>query len=69
MRLVTGGTGMVGSAIKADLKIGSKDYDLTNWVAVNDLFEKYPEEGCGLLVNKRGKIVWKFCENTILPWF
>ena len=41
MRLVTGGTGMVGSAIKADLKIGSKDYDLTNWVAVNDLFEKH----------------------------
>ena len=31
---------------------------------VNDLFEKYPEEGCGLLVNKRGKIVWIPCENV-----
>ena len=31
---------------------------------INDLFEVYPEEGCGLLINKRGKIVWKFCENV-----
>ena len=30
---------------------------------INDLFEVYPEEGCGLLINKRGKIVWKFCET------
>ena len=30
---------------------------------INDLFEVYPEEGCGLLINKKGKIVWKFCEN------
>ena len=30
---------------------------------INDLFEVYPEEGCGLLINKRGKIVWKFCKN------
>ena len=25
--------------------------------------EKYPEEACGLLVNKRGKEVWIPCEN------
>lgn len=25
--------------------------------------EKYPEEGCGLLVNKKGKIDWIPCEN------
>lgn len=44
-RLITGGTGMVGSAIEADLKIGRKDCDLTSWVAVNDFFEKHkPEE-------------------------
>ena len=30
---------------------------------INDLFEVYPEEGCGLLINKRGKIIWKFCKN------
>jgi len=27
------------------------------------LFDKYPEEGCGLLVNKRGKSTWIPCEN------
>ncbi len=44
-RLVTGGTGMVGSAIEADLKIGRKDCDLTSWVDVNSFFEQHkPEE-------------------------
>jgi GDP-L-fucose synthase len=44
-RLVTGGTGMVGSAIQADLKIGSKDCDLTSWVEVNAFFEQHkPKE-------------------------
>jgi GDP-L-fucose synthase len=41
MRLVTGGTGMVGSAIQADLKVGSKDCDLSNWAAVSAFFEKH----------------------------
>ena len=31
---------------------------------INNLFEVYPEEGCGLLINKKGKIVWKFCDNV-----
>jgi GDP-L-fucose synthase len=44
-RLVTGGTGMVGSAIKADLKIGRRDCDLGDWAAVNAFFEQHqPEE-------------------------
>lgn len=44
-RLVTGGTGMVGSAIEADLKIGRKDCDLTSWVEVNAFFEQHkPKE-------------------------
>ena len=30
---------------------------------VKYLFDKYPEEGCGLLVNKRGKSTWIPCEN------
>ena len=29
-----------------------------------DLMEAYPEEGCGLLVNKKGKIEWISCKNT-----
>lgn len=33
-------------------------------VIINDLFKSYPEESCGLLINKKGKIVWKLCENT-----
>lgn len=28
------------------------------------LSEIYPEEGCGLLVNKKGKIYWVPCENV-----
>ena len=28
------------------------------------LFDKYPEEGCGLIINKKGKRVWIPCENT-----
>ncbi len=44
-RLVTGGTGMVGSAIHADLKIGRRDCDLGNWGEVNAFFEQHqPEE-------------------------
>ena len=31
---------------------------------INYLFDKYPEEGCGLLVNQKGKQVWIPCENT-----
>ena len=30
---------------------------------IQHLLEKYPEEGCGLLVNKKGKVVWMPCEN------
>ena len=29
--LVTGGTGLVGSAIKNGIKLSSKDVDLRNW--------------------------------------
>lgn len=28
------------------------------------LTEEYPYEGCGLIVNKRGKLTWMPCENT-----
>lgn len=44
-RLVTGGTGMVGSAINADLKIGRSDVDLCSWQDVLTFFSKHqPEE-------------------------
>lgn len=43
-RLVTGGTGMVGSKIQADIKIGRNDYNLCDWNQVNQLFEKYRPE-------------------------
>ena len=29
-----------------------------------DLMEVYPQEGCGLLVNKKGKIEWMSCRNV-----
>lgn len=40
-RLVTGGTGMVGSFIDADLKIGRKDCNLTDWNSVLSFFQQH----------------------------
>jgi GDP-L-fucose synthase len=43
--LVTGGSGMVGKHLKEILPdaiyVGSNDYDLRNWLEVEDLFERY----------------------------
>jgi len=38
--LVTGGTGLVGSAINADVKVG-KSYDLTNPIICDSMFTEY----------------------------
>ena len=37
--LVTGGSGLVGSAINADVKLSSKDADLRNWDDTIKLFK------------------------------
>jgi GDP-L-fucose synthase len=42
--LVTGGSGMVGSAIDADIKLGSRDCDLRDPYAVDALFSQYQPE-------------------------
>ena len=39
--LVTGGTGLVGSAIQAEIKLGSKDVDLKIQKDVDQIFSKY----------------------------
>tara|TARA_R110001599_G_scaffold1706_5_gene8450 strand:- start:6062 stop:6964 length:903 start_codon:yes stop_codon:yes gene_type:complete len=39
--LVTGGTGLVGSAINADYKLGSSEADLRNMIHVINLFDEY----------------------------
>ena len=31
---------------------------------IDHFLDVYPEEGCGLLLNRRGKLVWVPCENT-----
>ena len=31
---------------------------------LNYLVNKWPEEGCGLIINKRGKLFWKPCDNV-----
>lgn len=31
---------------------------------VSYLLEKYPEEGCGVIINERGRLVWAPCENV-----
>jgi len=39
--LVTGGNGLVGSAIKADYNIGREEFDLINFEQTQKMFEKY----------------------------
>tara|TARA_R100000005_G_C4994261_1_gene201273 strand:+ start:827 stop:1732 length:906 start_codon:yes stop_codon:yes gene_type:complete len=39
--LVTGGTGLVGTAIEADIKVGTKDADLRDWDQTNKLIENH----------------------------
>ena len=41
--LVTGGTGLVGSTIDADIKLSTKDVDLRDWNKTLELFEKYQD--------------------------
>ena len=71
--LVTGGTGLVGSAIKADTKISTKDVDLTNWDSTFELFgENKPTKvihtaarvgGLGGNMNYKGEF---FYENIMI---
>lgn len=75
-RLVTGGTGMVGSAINGDLKIGRNDCNLCDWNEVNAFFEKHkPEEvihcaakvgGVWANMNQKGDF---FRENILMNTF
>jgi len=39
--LITGGTGLVGSAISADVKLNSKDANLISWEETKDVFLKH----------------------------
>tara|TARA_R100000322_G_scaffold13001_2_gene7806 strand:+ start:5669 stop:6574 length:906 start_codon:yes stop_codon:yes gene_type:complete len=39
--LVTGGTGLVGTAIEADIKVGTKEADLRDWDQTNKLIENH----------------------------
>ncbi len=43
---------------------GFRVFDKNDKEIILDLFEDYPNEGCGLLINKKGKIHWKHCTNT-----
>lgn len=76
LRLITGGTGMVGSALKGDVKIGRNDFDLCQWAEVQKMFETYkPEE----LIHTAAKVggVWAnmhykgdfFRENILMNTF
>ena len=75
-RLVTGGTGMVGAAISADLKIGSRDCNLTDWNAVRDFLETHrPQQvihcaakvgGVWANMNQKGDF---FRENILMNTF
>lgn len=40
-KLITGGTGLIGSAFKEGVKVGSKDYDLTNNLEVDKMFKDH----------------------------
>jgi len=40
-RLITGGSGLVGSTIDAEIKLGSRDGDLRKWSQVQNIFETH----------------------------
>jgi len=71
--LVTGGSGLVGSAIKAGRKLSSKDVDLRDWKSTLDLFKYYnPEKiihcaarvgGLGGNINYKGEF---FYDNIMI---
>ena len=48
----------------AFLSDDSQVYSKEDKELVEHFLDVYPEEGCGLLLNKRGKLVWVPCENT-----
>ena len=41
MKIITGGTGLVGSAFKSGVKLGSRDFNLTSLRETYDMFYKY----------------------------
>ena len=71
--MVTGGSGLVGSTINADIKLSSKDADLRNWNETISIFEKYkPKEvihcagkvgGVGSNMNYKGEF---FYDNIMI---
>jgi GDP-L-fucose synthase len=72
-RLVTGGTGLVGSTINTDIKLSTKDVDLRNWESTISLFKHFkPSEvvhcaarvgGLGGNMNHKGEF---FYDNTMI---
>ena len=73
MILVTGGTGLVGSAINADIKLSSKDVDLKDWKSTLSLFEYHKPDavihcaahvgGLGDNMNSKGEF---FYDNVMI---
>jgi len=71
--MVTGGSGLVGSTIEANIKLSSKDADLRNWNETISIFKKYkPDEvihcagrvgGLGGNMNHKGEF---FYENIMI---
>ena len=71
--MVTGGSGLVGSTINANVKLSSKDADLRNWNETISIFEKYkPKEvihcagkvgGVGSNMNYKGEF---FYDNIMI---
>lgn len=41
IKLITGGTGLIGSAFKEGIKVGSKEYNLTDIISTQNMFEYY----------------------------
>ena len=55
--LITGGTGLVGSAVDGDVRLSTKDGDLRDWNQTLELFEFHKPEG--VIHFENNKLCWK----------
>jgi len=64
MKLVTGASGFIGSNLSADIKIGRKDCDLTDYASVVEMLNKYSPETVVHAAAKHGSATEMIKDHT-----